>query len=61
MGVVSEGDYDVTKGLVCSFPLKCKGNWKFEVVNGIDLNNNKKEYIKKCVEELQSESNEIVV
>lgn len=61
MGVVSDGDYDVTKGLVCSFPLKCKGNWQYEVVKGINLNNNKKETIKKCVEELQSEANDIVI
>ena len=61
MGVVSNGDYDVTKELVCSFPLKCKGDWKYEVVKGINLNDGKKERIKKCVEELQSEANEIVV
>ena len=61
MGVVSDGDYDVTKGLVCSFPLKCKGNWQYEVVKEINLNNNKKETIKKCVEELQSEANDIVI
>ena len=61
MGVVSNGDYDVTKGLVCSFPLKCKGDWKYEVVKGINLNDGKKEKIKKCVEELESEASEIVV
>jgi malate dehydrogenase len=61
MGIVSEGDYDVTEGLVCSFPIKCKGNWNFEVVKGINLNDGKKERIKKCVEELESENNEIVV
>ena len=61
MGIVSEGDYDVTEGLVCSFPIKCKGNWNFEVVKGINLNDGKKERIKKCVEELKSENNEIVV
>ena len=61
MGVVSNGDYDVDKGLVCSFPLKCKGNWKYEVVKGISLSDGKKEKIKKCVEELSSEASEIVV
>ena len=61
MGVVSNGDYDVTKDLVCSFPLKCKGNWKYEVVTGINLNDGKKQAIKKCVEELTSEASEIVI
>lgn len=61
MGIVSNGDYNVTKGLVCSFPLKCKGDWKFEVVDGINLNDGKKERVKKCVEELESEANDIVI
>jgi malate dehydrogenase len=61
MGVVSNGDYDIDKGLVCSFPLKCKGDWKYEVVKGINLNDGKKEKIKKCVEELSSEASEIVI
>ena len=61
MGIVSNGDYNVTKGLVCSFPLKCKGDWKFEVVDGINLNDGKKKRVKKCVEELESEANDIVI
>ena len=61
MGVVSDGDYDVTKGLVCSFPIKCKGGWNHEVIKGINLNEGKKEKIKKCVEELASEASEIVI
>ena len=61
MGIVSNGDYDVSKGLVCSFPIKCNGDWKYEVVTGIKLNDGKKEKIKKCVEELESEAKEIVV
>jgi hypothetical protein len=31
------------------------------VIKGIELNNTKKEKIKKCVEDLQGEANEIVV
>ena len=61
MGVVSNGDYDIPKELVSSFPIKCKGNWNYEVIKGIELNNTKKEKIKKCVEDLQGEANEIVV
>ena len=61
MGVVSDGDYDIPKELVSSFPIKCKGNWNYEVIKGIELNDNKKEKIKKCVEDLQGEASEIVV
>ena len=61
MGVVSEGDYDIEKELVSSFPIKCKGDWKYEVVKDIKLNDNKKNKIKKCVDDLQSEASEIVI
>ena len=61
MGIVSNGEYDISKGLVCSFPIKCKGDWKYEIVTGINLNAGKKEKIKKCVEELESEANDIVI
>ena len=61
MGVVSEGDYDIDKDLVSSFPIKCTGNWKYEVIKDIKLNEGKKTKIKKCVEDLQSEASEIVV
>ena len=61
MGVVSDGDYDVSKGLVSSFPIKCKGDWKYEVIKGINLNEGKKAKIKKCVEELECEANDIVI
>ena len=61
MGVVSDGDYDIPKELVSSFPIKCKGNWNYEVIKGIELNDNKKEKIKKCVKDLQCEASEIVI
>jgi hypothetical protein len=46
---------------VSSFPIKCIGDWKYEVVKGIELNDGKKEKIKKCVEDLEGEASEIVV
>ena len=61
MGVVSNGDYDIPKELVSSFPIKCIGDWKYEVVKGIELDDGKKEKIKKCVEDLEGEASEIVV
>ena len=61
MGVVSNGDYDIPKDLVSSFPIKCTGNWKYEIVQGITLNDGKKEKIKKCVQDLEGEASEIVI
>jgi malate dehydrogenase len=61
MGVVSNGDYDIPKDLVSSFPIKCTGNWKYEIVQGIILNDGKKEKIKKCVQDLEGEASEIVI
>ena len=59
--LVSEGDYDIPKELVSSFPIKCTGNWKYEIVKGIVLNEGKKEKINKCVKDLESEASEIVI
>ena len=61
MGVVSNGDYDIPNDLVSSFPIKCTGNWNYEIVKGIELNEGKKEKIKKCVKDLEGEASEIVV
>jgi malate dehydrogenase len=61
MGVVSNGDYDIPKDLVSSFPIKCTGNWKYEIVQGITLNDGKKEKIKKCVQDLEGEASEIII
>ena len=37
MGVYSDGSYDITEGLIYSFPVKCKdGDWS--IVNDISIN-----------------------
>lgn len=59
MGVVSNGEYDVEKELVCSFPVKCKGEWKYEIVSGITLKDEKKQMILNSVKELIEEAKEI--
>ena len=36
MGVISDGSYDIPKGLVFSYPVTCK-NWKWTIVQGLNL------------------------
>lgn len=61
MAVVSQGEYNVSKGLVFSFPTKCFGNWKYEVFKDINLNDNKINKIKINIDELNQEFNEIEI
>jgi len=38
MGVMSDGNpYKVTEGINYSFPIKCKGNWEYEIVAGLEI------------------------
>jgi len=55
MGVVSDGDYDIPKGLWTSLPVRCLGNFKYEVIKNIPLSQFCKEKIKETVKELEEE------
>ena len=35
MGVVSEGDYNIPKGLWTSLPVRCLGNFKYEIIRDV--------------------------
>lgn len=59
MGIISEGDYDIRKELMCSFPLKCNGDWKYEVVKELNLSEKTKAKIAATVKELIEEEKEI--
>jgi malate/lactate dehydrogenase len=37
MGVISEGDYNVPKGLWCSFPVRLTKNFGYEIVKDVPL------------------------
>jgi len=44
MGIYSTGSfYNVPEGLIYSFPLKCSGNFKYEVVKGLTIDEFSKE------------------
>lgn len=55
MAVPSDGSYDVAKGLFSSFPVVCKGNGKYEIVKGLQLDSFSKKKIAASVKELQDE------
>ena len=37
MGVVSEGDYNIPKGLWTSLPVRCLGNFKYEIIRDVPV------------------------
>lgn len=53
--IVSDGSYDVPKGLVSSFPLTSKGDGGFEVVQGIKLNPFARSKLDATIAELEKE------
>ena len=59
MGVWSDGKhYGVPEGLVYSFPLKCSGNFKFEVVGNLTIDNFSREKMELTAKELSEEKQE---
>ncbi|MCQ8189232.1 malate dehydrogenase [Streptomyces rugosispiralis] len=53
-GVVSDGSYGVPEGLISSFPVTAK-NGKFEIVQGLDINEFSRVRIDASVKELEDE------
>jgi malate dehydrogenase len=54
-GVVSKGEYGVPAGLVFSYPCRCDGKGKLQVVEGVKLDAYGQEKVKKTLQELQEE------
>ncbi len=58
MGVVSSGEYEITSGLVYSYPCTCnKGEWN--IVSGLDIAPFAREMMKNTEDELIEERNDI--
>ena len=55
MAVPSPGAYDVTEGLIFSFPVRCDGEGNYEIVDGIDVNDFARNKIKTTEEQLLEE------
>ncbi|MEV6326539.1 malate dehydrogenase [Streptomyces sp. NPDC051909] len=54
MGVPSDGSYGVPEGLISSFPVTCKDG-KYEIVQGLEINDFSRERIDASVRELSEE------
>ncbi|WP_338677170.1 malate dehydrogenase [Streptomyces sp. SCSIO 30461] len=54
MGIPSDGSYDVPEGLISSFPVTCKDG-KYEIVQGLDVNEFSRTRIDASVAELAEE------
>jgi malate dehydrogenase len=54
MGVPSDGSYDVPEGLISSFPCICRGG-KWEIVQGLDIDDVSRQRIDASVAELSGE------
>ncbi|GAA0331306.1 malate dehydrogenase [Actinoallomurus spadix] len=54
MAVVSDGSYGVPEGLISSFPVVCKDG-KWEIVQGLEINDFSRERIDASVRELEEE------
>ncbi|CAF0879987.1 unnamed protein product [Adineta steineri] len=57
MGVISDGSYDIEKGLVFSYPVQIKDN-KISIVQGLKLDEWSREMIEKTQKELVEEKND---
>lgn len=55
MAVPSDGSYGVPEGLVFSFPVRITGPWKYEIVKGLELNDEARAAIKRTSDELAAE------
>jgi malate dehydrogenase len=55
MAVESGGEYGVSEGLFCSYPVRCRGGGKYEIVAGLELNDFSRGKIAASVKELSDE------
>ena len=55
LGVASQGEYDIPKGLWSSYPVRCLGGFTWEIVKGIPLSSYCHEKIGVSVKELEEE------
>lgn len=58
MGIISNGEYNVKKCLVFSYPVKCFGDWKYEIVQGIKIDEFRMGKFISTIKELEEEENE---
>ena len=59
MAVPSDGSYGVAKGVYSSFPVICKGNGQYEIVQNLKIDTEAKKKIQTSVDELVSEQKQV--
>jgi len=57
MGLISDGSYDIEKGLVFSYPVQIKNN-KISIVQGLKIDDFAREMINKTQKELSEEKDD---
>jgi malate/lactate dehydrogenase len=57
LGLISDGSYDIEKGLVFSYPVQIK-NGKLSIVQGLKLDDWSREMLDKTQKELVEEKND---
>lgn len=55
MAIISDGSYDVPEGLISSFPVRSKGEGRWEVVTGLEFDDFGRARFKKTIDELLEE------
>ncbi len=55
MAVKSDGSYGVPEGLICSFPVTCKGDGTWEIVQGLEFTTFGREKFDLSIHELEEE------
>jgi len=55
MGIISDGSYDIEKGLMYSFPVRIGADRSWQVVQGLELSDFSREMMEKTKTELQEE------
>lgn len=58
MGIVSDGSYGVPKGIVFSYPVRCKRHFDYEIVQGLHIDDFSQEKINVTTKELLEEKAE---
>lgn len=59
MAVPSDGTYGVASGVYCGYPVRCKGNGKYEIVKDLQLSDFVKQKLGESVKELLSEKSAV--
>lgn len=59
MGVISDGSYGITEGLVFSVPVRCK-DFEYEIVKDLRLGDFAKEKIRIATDELAGEKDDVM-